>query len=840
MSFTRNLNVGIKIIIVISLILILLAITDFSAIFGIREMQKTVTTLVNGLAAEQQLVADLVASEASLTGYASQYLVSPGKDEMDTYTQESTRYEAILTKASAEITHPDRAAKVASIREHLTAYQDGFKSVQMQTNIIQMQMKQSLDVLGPSIQEMIERIPITVDTTVSQMSIKAKDKPVDTTTPSDAPLDPVQMAAEIEDLSQQLAMAETISSASSAMATMRLDVYKYFIDGDIKVLEDFEKHFTNTQAATEKIKELKLNTAQRTLVTNLQQSLVMYKMSFEDIRARQQDLLTIKSEKMDTIGVEMHTLSTDTSTSVQADYAAEQKKSNTLANEIMTAQISLLVGAIVIGLAAGILLANSIRKPLAQLTASAHQIADVDLTRLVEEMRLMAGGDLSRKIDITTIELPQKGTSEIGRMAEAFNTMIHRLQDIGEAFSSLNVNLGRAIGEVAESATGLGQASEHLAYASSQASQATSQIASTIQQVARGTSEQSNEANRTAVSMEQMNNLIIAVASGAQDQEKSLSQASQVTNEMIQTIEQVANNANSVKTSSLEATQAARQGAKTVESTIKGMNNIRSRVTQSVNKIQDMGKQSAKIGDIVDTIEDIASQTNLLALNAAIEAARAGEHGKGFAVVADEVRKLAEKSAGSTREIGNLIKSIRKSIDEAIQAMNESSKEVEAGVALANNSGAALDAILVSIEAVNLQAEQSAQAAHQMSASSERLVVSVSAVARVIEDNTIASEEMAAQSSEVNQTIENIVSVSEENSAAVEEVNSATEAVLAQVEEVTTSAQQLSATAQQLQELVGRFRLHGQEDLSPAESSSPEPEEIPSIESLLEPEFVSL
>jgi methyl-accepting chemotaxis protein len=237
------------------------------------------------------------------------------------------------------------------------------------------------------------------------------------------------------------------------------------------------------------------------------------------------------------------------------------------------------------------------------------------------------------------------------------------------------------------------------------------------------------------------------------------------------------------------------------------MQNIKQRVGVSAEKVQEMGARSDQIGDIVVAIEDIASQTNLLALNAAIEAARAGEAGKGFAVVADEVRKLAERASSATKEIGGLIKAIQKTVSEAVTAMDEGAKEVERGVVIANEAGSALNEILTAAEAVNQQAEQAAAAAEQMSASANELVSAVDSVSAVVEENTAATEQMSAGSSEVTQAIENIASVSEENSAAVEEVSASAEEMSAQVEEVSASAQTLAELAKSLNEVVYQYKL---------------------------------
>ncbi len=378
---------------------------------------------------------------------------------------------------------------------------------------------------------------------------------------------------------------------------------------------------------------------------------------------------------------------------------------------------------------------------------------------------------------------------------------------LGNTFVRMVNSLREAISSVSNNSNQVSEASLQLAHSAEQAGQATSQIATTIQQVARGTAQQSESVNTTAASVDQMTHAIDGVAKGAQEQAAAANKAATITGQLSSAIEQVAGNAQAVVQQSTAASNAAQKGTTKVENTLQGMQNIKQRVGVSAEKVQEMGSRSDQIGEIVVTIEDIASQTNLLALNAAIEAARAGEAGKGFAVVADEVRKLAERASSATKEIGGLIKSIQQTVAEAVHAMDEGALEVDKGVVMANEAGAALNDILKAAEAVNQQAEQAAAAAEEMSASANELVFAVDSVSAVVEENTAATEQMSAGSTMVTQAIENIASVSEENSAAVEEVSASTEEMSAQVEEVTASAQSLADLARQLQAVVKQFKL---------------------------------
>jgi len=212
------------------------------------------------------------------------------------------------------------------------------------------------------------------------------------------------------------------------------------------------------------------------------------------------------------------------------------------------------------------------------------------------------------------------------------------------------------------------------------------------------------------------------LAEASVNQSKQINTASQSITEMAKSIEQVSANAERSAKVAAQSVEIAHKGGQAVRRTIDGMNSIRETIQETSKRIKRLGESSQEIGDIVELINDIAEQTNILALNAAIQASMAGEAGRGFAVVADEVQRLAERSANATRQIEALVKTIQTDTNEAVISMEQSTAGVVGGAQLAENAGSALDEIekvanhiATLVQSISNAARQQAQTAGEVS-----------------------------------------------------------------------------------------------------------------------------
>jgi methyl-accepting chemotaxis protein len=381
----------------------------------------------------------------------------------------------------------------------------------------------------------------------------------------------------------------------------------------------------------------------------------------------------------------------------------------------------------------------------------------------------IADGDVDHEISVS-------GRDEVGRTADALASMGDHLRTLaraadrvaagdlsveveprserdrlGAAFAGLVAELRAAVAQMSRTATSVANASQQVAGSSSDAGRA-------IDEIARALGD---------------------VAAGAERQVRSVASAQQTTEQVAGATTASARDAHETSRAATDARGAADAGADTIVRASEAMSAARDASAEAGRAIRELGAKSQRIGGIVDTITAISEQTNLLALNAAIEAARAGEQGRGFAVVADEVRKLAEESQAAASSIAALVAEIRDETERTVAVVEAGAARGETGAATVAEAREAFTRIAASIEVV-----------------SERVSQVSSAV-----------DQIAGGAAQVSTDMIEVVTVAEQSSATAQQVSAAAEQTSASTQQIAASAHELSRTARELDELVGRFTL---------------------------------
>jgi methyl-accepting chemotaxis protein len=798
-----NIKVSTKIIGGYLIALALMIVIGVVALIRTNQIYRSLDHLANGLSEEQHLADSVVSSIWEVRYYALQYIDQQNKDDLVRYQLEYANFNEILRKADEIVAEQEQLSLFQSMKSSIKSYGDAFNQVTVLMNAREEIVTKILDVQGPLAENSLDRL----------RSTSSNDG--------------------------ETQITYWGSSAQRSLILMRLDAFKYLQGGDEADINSFDQHYQETEAAFKQLGLIRHSDKYQDSIDSAQKAIASYYQGFQNLQTdySQQDLL-VKND-LNVIGPGIQNTGLTLSSNLKKAFDDAASSAQTMVGSTRLILIFTMLAAALSGILLGVLIARSITRPLIKVTRTAQIVAELDLKNLSFEMDGLAKGDLTRKLTISSEPLTIQANDEVGQLSTSFNEIITSLQATGKAFALMIGSLHNSISQVAENANFLRLAARQLTETANQVNAGTNQISSTIQQMAKGTAQQSDSVNKTAASIEQMSRAIEGVALGAQEQAGAVTKASNITSEISTVIQDVYDSAQTQANQSANAVQTTQNSTQTIRKTIQGMSTIKSKMGLSAQIMQDMGQRSEQIEAIVVAIEDIASQTNLLALNAAIEAARAGEHGKGFAVVADEVRKLAEKSAASTKEIARLISDIQTTVNKAISAVNESSDEVEKGTVLAGQAEKALAEIFEVVENSQRSSETITQAANRVNTLAGKLVEAMDAVSAVVEENTASTEEMSAGSAEVKQAIENIASVSEENSAAIEEVSASSEEIFAQVIEVTAATQNLEGMAEKLNQMVEQFRLAtDHEDTGDSPEPSLEPGSILEKQGFQEPEKV--
>ena len=448
-------------------------------------------------------------------------------------------------------------------------------------------------------------------------------------------------------------------------------------------------------------------------------------------------------------------------------------------NGAKTLVVSLLGLAVLLGILVAWSLNRYFTGTLAQVSERLERLQEVCVTSLAAAVEAMEHGDLTVRVIPTTKPLDISSKDELGLLAATFNRLLAQTQAmIGsfnnsqESLSTLVHSLQRQVGQVDAAAGTLSSASQQLGAATAEISASMQEVAQASEQSAQGASE---------------------VARGSASQAASISEGSELVKQLAAAVHGVARDAEVAEQATQDATQAAQAGADTVRETIAGMHAIQRAISDSAQVVQTLGASSRQIGTIVQTIEEIAEQTNLLALNAAIEAARAGEAGRGFAVVADEVRKLAERSRAATGEIGGLIETVQSRTTQAVESMADGVREVEAKTDLAERAGEALSRIETVVLTVAERVHNICAAAEEMTAASDDVSRSMADVAAIVEESSATAEEMSASAEQVSASVQTVAGTVGQQDGAVEDL--------------VASAAELSHISAALAGLVDRFTV---------------------------------
>jgi methyl-accepting chemotaxis protein len=490
---------------------------------------------------------------------------------------------------------------------------------------------------------------------------------------------------------------------------------------------------------------------------------------------------------------------------LQAQVDLGELASRRSASLFSTLGIIFSLAALFIGFVFATLFSRSLSRSVGSTTRAISGLVSEDIAELTLILERLAAGDLTGKFASNRSPLKVTGSDEIGALIATYNALAAALGVMAIRYTAATDNLRELIRGVAMTSKSLAAASDQALSAARQSTAAVGQIAQAVDMVAAGAEDQAGKIADATVAIEELSRTAEQIAMVATHQSESIALTTTALQKLDNGIGELSAQGARLTTAAREASSEAATGNAAVDETAGTIAQLKTVSATAAGAMASLEERSSQVEEIVDTIEDIADQTNLLALNAAIEAARAGEHGRGFAVVADEVRKLAERSSTATKEISKILGAIKRETISAAQAMRTSSDSMDSGIAVSQRASHSLETVGRAIATTSNVAELLANQAREMQDASMHLTESMTSAAAAVEENASASAEMRSTTDLVTNAMVPVSQTASQNAAAAAEAALSTQQLALGIAEIDATARALSDQAEQLESLVGKF-----------------------------------
>ncbi|MHC5057693.1 MAG: HAMP domain-containing methyl-accepting chemotaxis protein [Planctomycetota bacterium] len=583
-------------------------------------------------------------------------------------------------------------------------------------------------------------------------------------------------------MDERFTTAKKLSSDIAAKGTQEAKQIQEILDRVLTVtmtqmIGEIEKFTRDFEGAYAELRGATLDTEEQALVAEIRddfeklKSLVANMIQAHKDHIAQAHAVKQQMATLDTTASDIEGVSHDIEGAADKGMHTAMASADAAQGTATASLIIVTVAGVLVGMVLGIWISRGISLPIGEVVKAAQQIAM---------------GDLTQKVDV-------RSSDETGELAQTFNDMTENLSNV----------VGQILGT-----------SEQVRIASGDVSTTAQQSSAGAQQQQKGVEQISSQTGEVSSQMEEVSSQIEEMASGIEQasatvdsQVEFVDRVSTTMEEMGASVQSVAENAGKAQTQGGSAVDEARKGREAVQAATSGMEEISSTIDGLATVINSLGQRSSQIGEIVDTITGIASQTNLLALNAAIEAARAGEHGRGFAVVADEVRKLAERTAQATEEIESLVKGIQDESQNAVRSTEEGIEKVKQGGELTANVGTVLESVVDSIQDTSEAIQGILASADEQSRAAKDVSGAVTELSGMSKQIAKGMAEQSKGAQQISQAVAQTAKAMEETAASVDEISGITNQVAAGAQEMASSAEELSAQSDGMRELMSQFTL---------------------------------